>query len=93
LSISQPIVPGAAEDEFAMSEIGGPRTPPDHLNRLLPCEEFMEKAFNAAADDLVARAVAGSEAAEAEEAVLSPAQNRRWAALENEQTAGTLDEI
>ena len=53
----------------------------------------MEKAFNAAADDLVARAVAGSEAAEAEEAVLSPAQNRRWAALENEQTAGALDEI
>jgi len=76
-----------------MSEIVGPRTPPGHLNRLLSFEEFMEKAFNAAADDLVARAVAaGWEAAEAEEAVLSLAQNRRWAALGNEKTAGALDE-
>lgn len=54
----------------------------------------MESAFNAAADDLVAQAIAaGWEAAEAEEALLSLAQNRRWAALANEETDGALDEL
>jgi hypothetical protein len=53
----------------------------------------MEKAFNSVANDLIAQAVAaGWEAAEAEEAVLSLAQNRRWAALANEETGGAIDD-
>jgi hypothetical protein len=73
--------------------IHAPKTPSGHPDRLLSCEEAMEKAFNASMDDLVAQAVAaGWGAAEAEEAVLSLAQNRRWAALANEETAGAIDE-
>lgn len=73
--------------------IDAPKTPSGHPDRLLSCEEAMEKAFNAASDDLVAQAVvAGWEAAEAEEAVLSLAQNRRWAALANAETEKAIGE-
>lgn len=54
----------------------------------------MQEPFNAAIDRLVAEAVsAGWDVAEAEEAVLSIVQCRRWAALENEKTSDAIDEI
>jgi hypothetical protein len=72
----------------------GPKQHAEHGERLLKCEEDLEVAYNLAVDAVVLQAVAaGWDASEAEEAILSLAQNRRWAALENESTAGALDEI
>ncbi|VVT32900.1 hypothetical protein [Rhizobium sp. EC-SD404] len=74
--------------------IKSPTSPKEHPDRLLSCEEALQEQFNSLIDQFVSEATsAGWEAAEAEEAVLSLAQSRRWAALENEKTAGAIDEV